>query len=239
MLLPSSWPGVLVADASRLENTPGLGVYIHWPFCSAICPYCDFNVHPVRDMQAADWRTGYFLALEHAQTMRADGPVETVFFGGGTPSLMPPELIGDLLADIDRRWGLAENAEISLEANPVTAPAARLKDLKDAGITRLSLGAQAFDATALKFLGRTHSLEQAEDAFLAARGIFDRASLDLIYARPEQTLAGWARELEYALALKPTHMSLYQLTIEPDTPFFKRHAAGKFDMPDEALAAAM
>ena len=154
-------------------------------------------------MQAADWRAGYFLALEHAQTMRAGGPVETVFFGGGTPSLMPPELIGDLLADIDRRWGLAADAEISLEANPVSAPAARLQNLKAAGITRLSLGAQAFDAAALKFLGRTHSLEQAEDAFVAARGIFDRASLDLIYARPDQTLDGWARELEHALALEP------------------------------------
>ena len=239
MLLPSSWPGVLVADASWLEDTPALGVYIHWPFCSAICPYCDFNVHPVRDMQAADWRTGYFRALEHAQTMRADGPVETVFFGGGTPSLMPPELIGDLLADIDRRWGLAADAEISLEANPVSAPEARLQNLKAAGITRLSLGAQAFDAAALKFLGRTHSLEQAEDAFVAACGIFDRASLDLIYARPDQTLDGWARELEHALALEPAHMSLYQLTIEPNTPFFRRHAAGKFDMPDEALAAEM
>ena len=239
MLFPSLWPGVLVADASRLEDTPALGVYIHWPFCSAICPYCDFNVHPVRDMQAADWRAGYFLALEHAQTMRSDGPVETVFFGGGTPSLMPPELIGDLLADIDRRWGLAADAEISLEANPVSAPEARLQSLKAAGINRLSLGVQAFDAGALKFLGRTHSLEQAEAAFVTARGIFDRASLDLIYARPEQTLAGWARELEYALALEPTHMSLYQLTIEPNTPFFKRHAAEKFDMPDEALAADM
>ena len=239
MPLPNSWPGVLVADASRLENAPALGVYIHWPFCTAICPYCDFNVHPVRDMRATDWRAGYFLALEHAQTMRADGPVETIFFGGGTPSLMPPELIADLLADIDRRWGLAADAEISLEANPVSAPEARLRDLKAAGITRLSLGVQAFDASALKFLGRTHSLEQAENAFLAARGIFDRLSLDLIYARPDQALDGWARELEHALALEPTHMSLYQLTIEPDTPFFKRHAAGKFQMPDEALAADM
>lgn len=239
MLLPSLWPGVLVADAPPPEDTPALGVYIHWPFCAAICPYCDFNVHPLRDMQAADWRKGYFLALEHARTLRADGPVETVFFGGGTPSLMPPELIADLLADIDRRWGLAAEAEISLEANPVSAPEARLQALKAAGINRLSLGVQAFDAGALKFLGRTHSQEQAEAAFVAARGIFDRASLDLIYARPEQTLAGWARELEYALALEPAHMSLYQLTIEPDTPFFKRHAAGKFDMPDEALAADM
>ena len=239
MRSPSSWPGVLVADALRLEDTPSLGVYIHWPFCAAICPYCDFNVHPVRDMQAADWREGYFLALAHGQTMRADGPVDTVFFGGGTPSLMPPELIADLLADIDRRWGLAADAEISLEANPVSAPQAHLQALKAAGITRLSLGVQALDAAALKFLGRTHSLEQAEAAFVAAHGIFDRVSLDLIYARPGQSLDGWAQELEHALALAPSHMSLYQLTIEPDTPFFKRHAAGKFQMPDEALAADM
>ena len=239
MPLPNLWPGVLVSDASRLEDAPTLGIYIHWPFCAAICPYCDFNVHPVRDMRAADWHTGYFLALEHAQTMRAYGPVKTIFFGGGTPSLMPPELIADLLADIDRRWGLVTDAEISLEANPISAPEGRLRDLKAAGITRLSLGVQAFDAPALKFLGRTHSLEQAENAFLAARGIFDRLSLDLIYSRPDQTLDGWGRELEHALALEPTHMSLYQLTIEPDTPFFKRHAAGKFQMPDEALAADM
>ena len=236
---PSLWPGVLVADAFRLEDTPSLGVYIHWPFCAAICPYCDFNVHPVRDMRAADWRKGYFLALVNAQTMRANGPVETVFFGGGTPSLMPPEFIADLLTDIDRRWGLAADAEISLEANPVSAPQGNLRALKSAGITRLSLGVQALDALALKFLGRTHSLEQAEAAFVAARGIFDRVSLDLIYARPGQSLGGWAREMERALALAPSHMSLYQLTIERDTPFFKRHAAGKFQMPDEALSADM
>lgn len=233
MLSLSLWPGVLVAEA------PQLGVYIHWPFCAAICPYCDFNVHPVRDMQTADWRVGYFRALEHAQHLRAHGPVETVFFGGGTPSLMPPELIGDLLADIDRRWGLAADAEVSLEANPVSAPQSHLQALRAAGINRLSLGVQAFDAAALKFLGRTHSVAQARTAFEAAGGIFDRVSLDLIYARPGQTLAEWADELARALALAPAHMSLYQLTIEPDTPFFKRHAAGKFIMPDEALAADM
>ena len=238
MLLPSSWPGVLVADASRLEDTPRWGFTSTGRFVRRSAPIVISMFircvicRPPTGARDIFWRLN--TPKPCARRTRRN-----VFFGGGTPSLMPPELIGDLLADIDRRWGLAADAEISLEANPVSAPAARLQNLKAAGITRLSLGAQAFDAAALKFLGRTHSLEQAEDAFVAARGIFDRASLDLIYARPDQTLDGWARELEHALALEPAHMSLYQLTIEPDTPFFTRHAAGKFDMPDEALAADM
>ena len=216
---------------------PPLGVYIHWPFCSAICPYCDFNVHGAYKNTAsqADWRRAYRAELTHAHGLIPGRKVETVFFGGGTPSLMPADLVAAILADIDALWGLAAQAEISLEANPVSAPRPHLQALRAAGVTRLSLGVQAFDDAALKALGRTHSAAEAQEAFLAAQDIFDTASFDLIYARPllnpaqdfAAGLAAWQGELSAALALSPPHMSLYQLTIEPDTVFHSRAAQGR------------
>lgn len=193
----------------------------------------------MRDIDMDAWRAAYRHELAHAHTIRPQGQIETVFFGGGTPSLMSPALIGGLLEDMDALWGLARNAEITLEANPVSAPKAHLQDLQMAGITRLSLGVQAFDDMALKFLGRTHSAADAQAAFLTAQNIFPHASFDLIYARPKQDLSQWQDELMAALALAPQHMSLYQLTIEPDTPFAKLHAAGKWTVPDDELAAAL
>lgn len=221
------------------HNPPPLGVYLHWPFCTAICPYCDFNVHAAHKNTATpqDWLAAYRAELRHAYELRPHGAVATVFFGGGTPSLMPPQLVGDILHEIDALWGLAENAEISLEANPVSAPQPHLQALAGAGVTRLSLGVQAFDDAALKTLGRTHSAQQARTAFEAAQAIFDSASFDLIYARPAQSLDDWRTELSAALALAPQHMSLYQLTIEPDTPFHARAAQGKLPLPDEDMAA--
>ena len=218
---------------------PPLGIYLHWPFCSAICPYCDFNVHAAHKNTATqeDWLAAYCGELTHAHGLRPHGPVETVFFGGGTPSLMPAELVGDILNHIDALWGLAAQAEISLEANPVSAAAPHMQKLRQAGITRLSLGVQAFDDAALRFLGRTHSVADARAAFVDAQRIFDSASFDLIYARPAQSLADWQKELSAALALAPQHMSLYQLTIEPDTPFHARMRQGKLAMPDEEAAA--
>ena len=218
---------------------PPLGIYLHWPFCSAICPYCDFNVHAAHKNTATqeDWLAAYCGELTHAHGLRPHGPVETVFFGGGTPSLMPAELVGDILNHIDALWGLAAQAEISLEANPISAAAPHMQKLRQTGITRLSLGVQAFDDAALRFLGRTHSVADARAAFVDAQRIFDSASFDLIYARPAQSLADWQKELSAALALAPQHMSLYQLTIEPDTPFHARMQQGKLATPDEEAAA--
>lgn len=218
-------------------DLPKLSIYLHWPFCSAICPYCDFNVHPMRALQIDAWRKAYRDELRYAASQRPDGPVHTVFFGGGTPSLMPPDLVAEILAEIDALWGLAADAEISLEANPVSAAYRQLSALSGAGITRLSLGVQSLDDAALKFLGRTHRASDALEAYAAAREIFDFVSLDLIYARPDQSLAAWRDELERVLALQPDHVSLYQLTIEPDTPFHRLYAAGRFEVPAEDSAA--
>lgn len=219
----------------------GLGVYLHWPFCTAVCPYCDFNVYAAHKNKAsdADWLTAYRAELSHAHKLRPHGQVETVFFGGGTPSLMPAKMVAAILTHIDALWGLAAGAEISLEANPMSAPRPHLQELAAAGITRLSLGVQAFDDSALKFLGRTHNADKARGAFSAAQAIFSSASFDLIYARPDQRVEEWQTELDAALALGPQHMSLYQLTLEPDTPFFARAAQGKLIPPDEDSAATL
>ena len=227
------------AQSAEADNMPPLGIYLHWPFCSAICPYCDFNVYAAHKNTAdpQDWLAAYRAELTYAHGLRPVGPVHSVFFGGGTPSLMPAELVGDILNHIDALWGLAVHAEISLEANPVSAPAPHMQKLRQAGITRLSLGVQAFDDAALRFLGRTHSADEARRAFDAARAIFDRASFDLIYARPDQSLDDWQKELSAALAFAPQHMSLYQLTLEPETPFHARARHGKLALPDEEAAA--
>ena len=224
---------------SAEAGMPPLGIYLHWPFCSAICPYCDFNVHAAHKNTARqeDWLAAYCSELTHAHGLRPQGPVKTVFFGGGTPSLMPSDLVAGILQEIDRLWGLTDDAEITLEANPVSAAQVYLQELRHAGITRLSLGVQAFDDAALKFLGRTHSANDAQHAFAAAQDIFDSASFDLIYARPDQSLADWEKELAAALKLAPQHMSLYQLTIEPGTAFYARAQQGRLRVPDEDAAA--
>ncbi len=191
----------------------------------------------MRDMQPQQWRAAYFAELQYAFSQRPQGPVQTVFFGGGTPSLMPADLVADILSEINRLWGLAADAEITLEANPVSAPQAHLADLSGAGVTRLSLGVQSLDDAALKFLGRTHSAADALAAFRLAREVFPHVSLDLIYARPGQSLATWRDELGRVLGEAPDHVSLYQLTIEPDTPFHRLHAAGRFAVPDDDSAA--
>lgn len=229
------------AHSPVISPLPPLGIYVHWPFCTAICPYCDFNVHGahLNKTEPDEWLTAYRAELRHAYRLRPQGEVETVFFGGGTPSLMPTALVGGILQAIDDLWGLAARAEISLEANPVSAPRPHLRALADIGITRLSLGVQAFDDAALKQLGRTHSAADARAAFCAAQDIFQSASFDLIYARPAQTVVDWQAELQAALALDPQHMSLYQLTIEANTPFDKFVANGKLIPADEECAVAL
>lgn len=216
-----------------------LGVYVHWPFCKSKCPYCDFNSHVRDGVEQARWRTGLLRELEHAAREAPDRRVETMFFGGGTPSLMEPETVAALIARTRELWDSAAEIEITLEANPTSVEAGRFAALAEAGVNRVSLGVQALDAASLKFLGREHSTNEALEALATARRHFARHSFDLIYARPGQTPEAWAEELERALALAGEHLSLYQLTIERGTRFFTDHARGTFVLPDEEASAAM
>jgi oxygen-independent coproporphyrinogen-3 oxidase len=216
-----------------------LGVYVHWPFCKSKCPYCDFNSHVRDGIDQARWRQALLAELEHAAREAPGRRVETMFFGGGTPSLMEPETAAAVIARTKALWDAAPDIEITLEANPTSVEAERFALLADAGINRVSLGVQALDAGSLAFLGRQHSADEAIEAIATARRHFARYSFDLIYARPGQTPQAWSAELERALALSGEHLSLYQLTIERGTRFFTDHARGAFSLPDEDDAAAM
>jgi oxygen-independent coproporphyrinogen-3 oxidase len=216
-----------------------LGVYVHWPFCKSKCPYCDFNSHVREGVEQARWRAALLRELEHAAREAPARRVETMFFGGGTPSLMEPETVAALIARTRALWDSAPEIEITLEANPTSVEASRFAALAEAGVNRVSLGVQALDPAALKFLGREHSTDEALEALATARRHFARHSFDLIYARPGQTPEAWAEELERALTLAGEHLSLYQLTIERGTRFFTDHARGTFVLPDEEASAAM
>ncbi len=216
-----------------------LGVYVHWPFCKSKCPYCDFNSHVREGVEQARWRRALLAELEHAAREAPGRRVETMFFGGGTPSLMEPETVAALIARTRSLWDSADDIEITLEANPTSVEAGRFAALSQAGVNRVSLGLQALDPDALKFLGREHSVDEALAALDTARRHFARHSFDLIYARPGQTLETWAAELDRALSLAGEHLSLYQLTIERGTKFFTQHARGAFALPVEDEAAAL
>ena len=224
-------------DAS---NARDFGVYIHWPFCLSKCPYCDFNSH-VRHGAVDEAGFVRAFASEIAATAARVGKrtVSTIFFGGGTPSLMAPQTVGAVLEAVARSWTIAHHAEITLEANPTSVEATRFSGFRDAGVNRVSIGLQALDDAALRALGRLHSAREALDAVAIARAVFDRYSFDLIYARPGQTPDAWASELTCALAQAGEHLSLYQLTIEHGTPFYELHAAGKLLTPDEDTARAL
>ena len=219
---------------------PPLGLYVHWPYCARICPYCDFNV--ALDKRAGEAEALYTAILGDLRAQAADaGPhrLMSIFFGGGTPSLMAPEQVAGIVEAARALWPSDPGLEVTLEANPTDAEAARFEAFAAAGVNRLSLGLQALDDGALKFLGRNHSAAEAIRAALMAARAFPRLSLDLIYARPGQTEAGWAEELKAALALGPEHLSPYQLTIEPGTPFdlaVRRHA---FTPADSDLGARL
>jgi putative oxygen-independent coproporphyrinogen III oxidase len=219
--------------------TQPLGVYIHWPFCKSKCPYCDFNSHVREGVEQARWRKALLTELEYAAREAPGRRVETMFFGGGTPSLMEPATAGALIARTRELWDTAPDIEITLEANPTSVEAGRFADLAEAGVNRVSLGIQALEPAALKFLGREHSVDEALDALAVAKKNFARHSFDLIYARPGQTPDAWADELERALALAGEHLSLYQLTIERGTRFFADQARGAFALPGEEAAAEM
>jgi putative oxygen-independent coproporphyrinogen III oxidase len=222
------------------DSGQNFGVYIHWPFCLSKCPYCDFNSH-VRREPIDEARFARAFAAEIAATAaRAPGrTVSTIFFGGGTPSLMAPATIDAVLDAIARHWRVAPDAEITLEANPTSVEAKRFRGYRTAGVNRVSLGVQALDDRVLAELGRLHTAREALDAVGVARSIFGRYSFDLIYARPRQEPKDWARELQTALAEAGEHLSLYQLTIEAETPFAALHAAGKLKVPDEDTARAL
>jgi putative oxygen-independent coproporphyrinogen III oxidase len=220
------------------DTTPGFGVYVHWPFCAAKCPYCDFNSH-VRHQPVDQERFAAAFAAELA-TMRArTGPrtVTSVFLGGGTPSLMKPQTVSAVLDAIARHWTVPAGIEVTLEANPSSVEAERFRGYRAAGVNRVSLGVQALNDADLKFLGRLHNVGEALQAIGLAREIFPRLSFDLIYARPRQTPEAWEKELEEAIGHAADHLSLYQLTIEEGTPFHALHAAKKFAIPDGEHAA--
>jgi oxygen-independent coproporphyrinogen-3 oxidase len=216
------------------------GVYVHWPFCLSKCPYCDFNSH-VRHAAIDEDRYVRAFAAEIAATAeRAPGRrVSTIFFGGGTPSLMQPATVGAILDCVARHWTVAPDVEVTLEANPTSVEATRFRGFRAAGVNRVSLGVQALDDAALAALGRLHSTQEALDAVAIARSVFERYSFDLIYARSGQTPEAWRAELEQALGEAAEHLSLYQLTIEADTPFAALHAAGKLTVPDDDDARAL
>jgi len=217
----------------------GFGIYVHWPFCTAKCPYCDFNSHVRSRIDENGWIDAIVRELEWVAGLQgAERPiVETVFFGGGTPSLMQGSSVQRTLDTIARLWRIANDVEVTLEANPASADAARFRDYRAAGVNRLSLGMQALNDRDLKMLGRLHDVAEARAALKLATANFNRVSLDLIYARPDQTLDAWRKELEEALAFGTEHLSLYQLTIEPATPFYQLHRSGTLKVPDEGLAA--
>ncbi|HEV7878553.1 radical SAM family heme chaperone HemW [Bradyrhizobium sp.] len=225
---------------TNADSSAAFGVYVHWPFCLSKCPYCDFNSH-VRHAAVDEERFARAFAREIESTAaRAPGrEVSSIFLGGGTPSLMQPRTVGAILDAIGRHWRVADDVEVTLEANPTSVEATRFRGFRSAGVNRVSLGVQALDDASLKALGRLHTAQEALDAVAIARTAFERYSFDLIYARPGQTPQMWAEELKIAISEAAEHLSLYQLTIEPETPFFGLHAAGKLKTPDEATARAL
>lgn len=219
--------------------SPKLGVYVHWPFCVSKCPYCDFNSHVSKHIDIESWRKAYLNELAYSKAQTPNHTVHSIFFGGGTPSLMPPHLMESIITAITQLWRCDEDLEITFEANPTSVESSNFKAFKEAGANRVSIGIQAFNNEDLQFLGRPHNLEEGIKAIETAQTHFNRMSFDLIYARPNQTLHTWESELQHALSYAPTHISLYQLTIEPGTAFKTAHSRGDFTLPDETLSAEL
>ena len=217
----------------------GFAVYVHWPFCESKCPYCDFNSHVRERVDQAAWRAALLGSLESWAAETPGRTVGSVFFGGGTPSLMAPETAGAVLERVRALWPVADGLEVTLEANPGSVEAGRFRDFAAAGINRLSLGVQSLRDEELSFLGRRHDARAARAALELAHGTFPRVSFDLIYALPGHTAVGWGARLDEALELAGEHLSLYQLTIEPGTAFAPRAARGEFHIPGEDEAAAL
>jgi len=216
----------------------GFGLYLHWPFCQAKCPYCDFNSHVSDQIDQLRWKQAYLSEIERLSSETPGRVLTSIFFGGGTPSLMEPDLVAAILDAIKARWPVANDLEVTLEANPTSVEAGRFHGFRQAGVNRVSLGLQALNDDDLKRLGRLHSAAEGRAAYELARTHFDRVSFDLIYARQHQTLSDWRAELTKALAMGPHHLSLYQLTIEPGTAFGDRFDRGRLPglVPDDDAA---
>ena len=219
------------------SSSEAFGIYVHWPFCKAKCPYCDFNSH-VRhhDVDAMSFAKALTAELKWFADITPGRKVSSIFFGGGTPSLMPPAAVAEVIDQIAQLWPVTETVEITLEANPTSVEAENFRGYRTAGVNRVSVGVQALNETDLKALGRQHTPDEALKAFRLAAKVFPRVSFDMIYARPQQTLDGWRDELTRALGEQEGHMSLYQLTIEPGTVYFDLHAKGALIVPDEDKA---
>lgn len=236
MHLPNSWLAVLLND----WQLGGFGLYIHWPFCQSKCPYCDFNSHVSKSIDQTAWAQAYCREIDRLGLETGTRPLRSIFFGGGTPSLMDPETVDVILRKVRETWPISNDIEITLEANPTSVEAGRFAGFKDAGVNRISIGIQALNDQDLRQLGRLHSVTEAKAAFETATSLFDRVSFDLIYARQDQTLDQWKLELTEALAMAADHLSLYQLTIEDGTAFGDRLAAGGLaGLPKEDLSADM
>ena len=230
------WRVVLVDD----WQNAGFGLYIHWPFCQAKCPYCDFNSHVSREIDQSRWLRAYLSELDRVAKQTSGRVLNTVFFGGGTPSLMDPDVVATILTRVRQLWPTSNDMEITLEANPGSVEAGRFVAYRDGGVNRISMGIQALNDRDLQRLGRIHSVDEAKQAFDIARKTFDRVSFDLIYARQDQTLEDWQSELREALSMAIDHLSLYQLTIEQGTAFGDRYNRGKLrGLPEDDLAADM
>lgn len=227
------------ASLSPAETDGGFGVYIHWPFCLSKCPYCDFNSHVMRDVPEDAYVDSIIRELTYFRELSGPRTLTSLFFGGGTPSLMTPQAVARLIDAVAGLWHMPQGTEISMEANPTSVETAYLKAYKSGGVNRISLGVQALSDDDLRFLGRLHSVGEALQAVKLARGVFERVSFDLIYARPAQTPAAWRRELEEAISYAADHLSLYQLTIEPGTAFEKLFEAGSLLPPSADDAATL
>ncbi len=217
--------------------TESLALYIHWPFCLSKCPYCDFNSHVREKIEEDLWQESLLKELAYFGQLTASRSLKSIFFGGGTPSLMAPKTVDALVDQVSQYWQVQDDLEVTLEANPTSIEANKFKDFKRAGVNRVSIGIQALNNKDLKFLGRTHGRDEALKALKIASDIFDRFSFDLIYARPEQTVNAWQEELQEAINFAQGHLSLYQLTIEQGTAFYAAHQRKDFTIPDDHLAA--
>jgi len=221
------------------DTRAGFGLYVHWPFCRSKCPYCDFNSHVRAAVNHGSWRAALLKEMDHYAAATKGRQLTSIFFGGGTPSLMEPETVATVIDHAAGHWQADAKIEITLEANPTSVEAEKFAAFRTAGVNRVSLGVQSLREADLKFLGRQHDAAEARRAVALGHRYFDRLSFDLIYARPGQTVADWQDELRDALAMAGNHLSVYQLTIEPETAFASAHRRGDFAVPDEETAAAL